>query len=444
MAKQETDGGQLLKNQYGSIRPYTRHLPTCNFVNDPEHNTCSCPKWLYEHRKGVPRKRYSLNTPSFAEALKVATDKLRGFDPEIAASRADKANKESNNKTIEEAINLWIGRTKNMFGDDSGIVAQYRSTFGWRDKEGQAHGNFLTYVEAYNNRHPKAPIQFIQDVTPLIAQQWYDSWNGRYSDDTRKQRWGTVRSFFAFLHSLGVLKENPVANIKAVRSRQVFANVPYTEEQYHRILNEADWYVDDRVKDGEREVYCRRSRLFLELLRYTGMDIGDAVMFQPSTMITDEVIDGKPVHVLRYHRAKTGVEAVVVLDGILAARLRNIPSGPSAMEDRPFRYRGNLAQSDAHNWSRRIAKLIALAKIGGVQLMKRDGTPAIDTHGKPLTHQGNVKMLRHTFAVGELLKGRKPEVVAKQLGHVDTEMVFRHYAPWCKERDTAHIREQLV
>ncbi len=41
--------------------------------------------------------------------------------------------------------------------------------------------------------------------------------------------------------------------------------------------------------------------------------------------------------------------------------------------------------------------------------------------GEAKTHNPNVKMLRHTFAVGELLKGRKPEVVAKQLGHVDTD-----------------------
>ena len=252
-----------------------------------------------------------------------------------------------------------------------------------------------------------------------------------------------MRSFFSFLHSLGVIAENPVANIKAVKARQVFANVPYTEEQFKRVLNEADAYVDERAKDGGREVLCRRSRLFLELLRYSGMDIVDAVMFQPS-MITDEVSDGKIVSVLRYIRQKTRVEAIIVIDRMLAGRLRNATAGPSAMEERPFRYKGNLLRSDVHNWSRRISKLISLAKIGKVQLTKRDGTPALDAQGNPMVQGANVKMLRHTFAVGELLKGRKPEVVAKQLGHVDTVMIFRHYAPWCKERDAAHIREQLA
>lgn len=49
-------------------------------------------------------------------------------------------------------------------------------------------------------------------------------------------------------------------------------------------------------------------------------------------------------------------------------------------------------------------------------------------------------MLRHTFAVGELVKGVPEEVVAKMLGHSSTEMVRKHYAPWCKRRDEAHIR----
>jgi integrase len=50
-------------------------------------------------------------------------------------------------------------------------------------------------------------------------------------------------------------------------------------------------------------------------------------------------------------------------------------------------------------------------------------------------------MLRHTFAVGELLKGTREEVVAKMLGHSSTEMVRKHYAPWCAARDDQHIRE---
>jgi hypothetical protein len=45
-----------------------------------------------------------------------------------------------------------------MFGVDAAIINQYRSSFGWRDKHGKAHGNFLLYVEAYNLCHPNERI----------------------------------------------------------------------------------------------------------------------------------------------------------------------------------------------------------------------------------------------------------------------------------------------
>ena len=251
-----------------------------------------------------------------------------------------------------------------------------------------------------------------------------------------------MRSFFNFLYGLGVIEKNPVAQIRSIETSGTFAHVPYTEEQYQRLLDEADWYVDERVKDGEREVYTQRTRLFLELLRNTGMDLSDAVMFQ-SSMIRTAVVDRKNVQVLRYVRSKTDIEAIIVLNEELADRLKKIPMTPDSFPDRPFRYRGNKRASDAHNWSRRIAQLIKLANIGKVQLINRDGTAAVDVNGRPITRDPNPKMLRHTFAVAQLLKGLRPEVVAKQLGHVNTDMIYSHYAPWCRERDLAHIREQM-
>jgi len=433
---------ELLKSPYGNVRPYTRHLRGCEFSSEADHNSCSCPKWLYTNQRGERPRRYTLNTPSMTEAVKMAIDTLKGFDPEIAEARRVKVKKKSAKKTVEEAVHLWLDRTRSSFGDDADIVKQYRSTFGWRDRQGKPRGNFLLYLERYNEGNAADPVHYIQDITPLFCQQWHNSWKGKYADQTRKQRWGTVRSFFSFLHNLGVIENNPALLIRAIQASQVFAHVPFTDEQFQRILDEADWYVDDRVKDGEREFYCRRTHLFLKLLRYTGMDVGDAVMFQTS-LIRDERIDGKAIPILRYRRKKTRVEAVIVLDPKLAEALRKIPEIPDSVPDRPFRYRGSLASSDAHNWSRRISQLIKLAKIGRVQLVNRDGTPAVDDRGSAVTRNPNVKMLRHTFAIAQLLKGLRPEAVAKQLGHVDTAMIFRHYAPWCKERDLAHIREQL-
>ncbi len=60
--KEHEDAGKL-KNRFGVVRVYTRHLSSCKHASEPKHNSCSCPKWIYEHPKGGERKRYSLATP---------------------------------------------------------------------------------------------------------------------------------------------------------------------------------------------------------------------------------------------------------------------------------------------------------------------------------------------------------------------------------------------
>jgi hypothetical protein len=83
--------------------------------------------------------------------------------------------KEQTRRTVLEAIQLWLQRTANQFGKDSGIHKQYRSTFGWVDKDGIAHGILLKFVDEYNLAHPDTTIRTIDQITPLIAQTWHDS-----------------------------------------------------------------------------------------------------------------------------------------------------------------------------------------------------------------------------------------------------------------------------
>lgn len=423
-----------LKNQYGSVKPYTRHSESCK---TPDVDSCSCPKWLYVNPRNGERVRYALGTPSWAEALERAADKLATLNPEIAESRAAKQKVERNRKTVYEAINLWLDRTRTLYGVDAQIVNQYRSTFGWVDKDGVRRGALLKY--AYE-RH----IDYIDEFTPLVCQQWLTgpAFPGK-SPYSRHQRWGTVRSFFKFLSELGVLADSPVRVIKAPEAGDSFAHAPYTDEQYNSILDQADWYVDERVRNGERDMYCTRLHSFLELLRWTGMDVIDAVQFHAG-LITDTKVSGATVPVLRYRRQKTGVEGIIPIEPKLAKRLRSIPMAPKSAPGTVFRYQGNDVKSDVHNWSRRISALIKLANITAIPLMGRDGTPTLDRFGTQQNATPDVKMLRHTFAVGELVKGVPEEVVAKMLGHSSTEMIRKHYAPWCKRRDDAHIQAVLT
>lgn len=421
---------EALKNLWGTVRPYTRHSPTCKHRNKKDHNACSCPKWLYVNREGEAPRRYSIGTPSWTEALDEAMAVLKSFDPEIAAVRsAIKKQREPQTPTILEAINLWLDRTRNKVGTDTSTIDQYRSTFGWIDKDGQRRGMLLTYVDAYNRRHPAGGrIEFIGQITPIWLQQFYDgpAFAG-LATETKRQRWGVVRSFFAWLHKMGVIPSDPSFAIDRVKSDGRWGNIPFTDEQYEAILSNADWYVDERVKDGERQVYCKRMHAFVELLRWTGMDLVDAIQLRPGEQIDD---DG----VLRYRRKKTGALAVIPLEAEHAELFRAVPAVPDSVHGMPFRYQGNELASDVHNWSRRCAKLFKLAKIAKVSLQLSDG--------RFFEKAPNAKAFRHTFAVWALSTARmRLEVVSKMLGHKLITTTEKHYLPWVQDRDRRLIEE---
>jgi len=109
----------------------------------------------------------------------------------------------------------------------------------------------------------------------------------------------------------------------------------------------------------------------------------------------------------------------------------------------PFRYSGNDIDSDVHNWSRRIGLVLKDAGVVKVRLVERSGIPAFDRHGNPVMKSTNVKMFRHTFAVGWLIAGAPKDTVARMLGHVRTDMIGAHYAPRMKGLDDAHIPTDL-
>jgi integrase len=190
---------------------------------------------------------------------------------------------------------------------------------------------------------------------------------------------------------MGAIPSDPSVAIDRVKDDGYWGNIPFTDEQYESILSNADRYVDDRVKDDERAVYCKRVHAFIELLRWTGMDLIDAVQLQPA-----QQIDGEDV--LRYRRTKTGALAVIPLHARHAELFRSVPSIPYCVTGMPFRYKTNALKSDVHNWSRRCAKLFTLAESRTVSLWLADG--------RQLEKSPNAKAFRHTFAVWALSKAR--------------------------------------
>ena len=390
-----------LKNRFGSVKPYTRHQSNCQHKGKPRHNSCLCPKWLYVNQRGSKPRRYSLVTPSWSEAMSEATKILRGFDPEIAQAREQNAQKVHQSVRIERAVQMWLDRTQHMYGS-RGTYQQYRSLLK----------GLVRYVDRWKlGKSEDERNVLINQLDSAFCCQWYQSW--KHSNSVMRQRWGVIRSFFGYLQKQGAITSSPVLAIRAVPKQHIFLNVPFTDQQYNDILNYAS--ASDPGPSSDCMVYRERLHIFIELLRSAGMDIGDAIQFRPSMIDADGV--------LRYIRTQTGIQAVIPLERHSIELLKEIPLAPNSISDMPFRYAGNDLASDVHNWSRRIRRVLDGAGVTEVQLVEKSGVPAYDRNGNPVTKATNVKMFRHTFAVGWLAAGADKETVAKMLGHTSTDMI---------------------
>ncbi len=389
------------KTAHGSCHAYTRHLTSCPHRREKEYNVCACPKWIYLRRKGEKSRRFSLETPSWQEAQEIAARKLEELNPTVAEARKKVEERKRKLVTVKDACDLWIEATKsrtNRSGTREQNSVMVKKFMAWAGDQG---------------------IEYVQDVTTMLLERWYRGaeWT-RYADLTRSQRWVMVRSMVRYWFERGILDRDPIAVIKPIRANGDHVQGPYTDQQVAAILKQVE--DDSRLKS------------FVAVLLHTGCDVVDAVLHDPAR-IEDVAIGERLVPVYRYRRTKTGVEAVIPLAIDAAQEMRSITGTAQNPEMMPFRNPGVELITDSHNWSQKVKAAINAAGVGWVEL------PTRDDRGRPKRKPANTKQFRHTAAVRWLREGQRPEDVARMLGHVDTAMVRRHYAPWVKELDKAHI-----
>jgi site-specific recombinase XerD len=372
--------GNLLRSGFGSVHAYTRHTKTC--TNGRADNRCKCPKWLYVWDAQTREKtRRTLNTPSWAEAQRIASETLRGMDPEIAAAR-QLVQKDETKTTVKAAMQLWMDRTARECGAESSIWAQYqtltRKVITWADK------NKLHYVD---------------EITTPHLEIWYGS--GDWTDlakTTRAQRWGVLRSIFQFLANRGVIDKSPSASIERVKVPRGHVQGPYTDKQVQKILSSVEASIPKNLEVHRRNTYAPRIHAFLRLLIATGCDVSDAVQHTPDR-IEHQKVGKATVHVYRYSRQKTDVGAVIPISEEVARVLKQVPLEAGCEPEMPFRTVGLRLKKDQKKWSWRIASVIEVAGVEKVSV------PGHDEDGHAREKDANVKMFRHTFAVAQLKSG---------------------------------------
>jgi integrase len=270
--------------------------------------------------------------------------------------------------------------------DADGTIKRKGKLFDWLDKQ------------------VPRPV-FVSDITPDHLMRWRDSWKFD-SDLTTASSWTTIKTFLKFCKSMGWITVNPAAELRRPQTKKGNRTATFTDEEYARILDAAH---------GNQ-----RLETFLELLRWSGMALIDAVEFH--TKLVDR--EG----VLRYKRKKTGTIATVKLPDHVMALLRSVPLEKYNSPDQPFLRPGVDIDSCIQDWRLALQDLFAMAGVAEVKTDVR-------------TRPAHPHMLRDTCAVWYLRHGMSLYGVAKILGHSNPTITARAYLPFVKELEKAHIAE---
>jgi integrase len=399
----------VYKNQFGTVRVYTRrHINGCLFT-DPDQQHCQCPKWIYSKARGGRHAVKSANTPSFTEACGIAQKILRGFDPEIAFSRKEAAP----GPTIEEIIERYLAVVASR-GVKShylhSIGAQFRRRRVCRKGVVALNSSLLDFLDRANATAAD-PVVRMEQISSNLLDDWAASW--RANDLTNKLRRTLANSFFRWAVGRRYLDRMPVFGERQ-RVRKGNRCGYFTDEQYSKLLAALSFIGPNHVE---------RLRAFLDCGRWAGMAVADIVRFSPRTNLGAN-------NVLTYRRTKNAEIAAILLDPEVAQRLRSIPAESGSSADQPFRFPLLNERTNRSRWRDRFQALCRKAGITAVET-------EIGTVRAPHPH-----MLRDTFAIDAITRGVHLENVAKMLGHASSQMTQKAYLFWVKKRLDYCIEDQ--
>jgi integrase len=319
------------------ISVYTRHSPKCSHRADSHYRRCRCPKWHYcaEWRK----TQRSARTRSWAEA----EARARKLEAPLGAQPV----------ALADAIKGYL----------ADILA--------RGLTGNYHGKLTRELADLQRFCDLAHVTEVSAILLKHLEEFRSTWKG--SSGTRSRQQQRLRGFFSYCVRHGWITINQAKHLSPIKIK-ASPTRPFTKEEYATILAGAP---------------DPRTRVFLELLRWSGLRMGDACRLTAADLRNGRVL---------LYMAKTGEPVYVPLPPRLVDDLNSIHfTAPRWGYD---------------NWHK---KLTALFKKAGL------------SNAHP--HQ-----LRDTFAVELLLAGVPLDQVSMLLGHTTIKTTEKHYAPWVKAR----------
>lgn len=334
---------------------YRRHKTTCKFAADRVSKKCRCALWADGVIEGKHIRR-SLKTRSFERAQQLIREIEDGTKP----------TEQPKSISIKDALDAFVADCESRKLAPK-TLSKYRTLAARFRDFSILHG--IPDLRAWSQRH---------------ADAFRASWNG--SSITLSKTLELARVIARYWHDRGWIEQNW---FKAIKPPKVKAapRLPFDEKEIQAIFGKA--------KDN-------RELAFFQILRYTGLRIGDASLLKVS-----HVSEGR-VHL---HTTKSGTPISVVIPPALDSLLKALPKKGGY-----FFLRGESVHvhSASDAWRKRIKKICKHLKI----------TP------------DHPHRFRHSLAADLLSRGVSVENVAAILGNTPG-VVQRHYSQWIRSRQDA-------
>jgi integrase/recombinase XerD len=361
-----------------SIAIFVRHKPDCKYKGDESAKGCRCPKHFRYTHEGK-QVRQSARTLFW----KTAEERRHKLEASFAANPAAVTIQPDSRKTIKRAIELFV-IDKRTSGMTEQVAKKYERELGRFQTFMSERSKFLPHeIEA-------------EDLTAFRA-----GWEREYpSTTTRNKVQERLRAFLRYCHDARLIDRVPkLSAIKVVES----PTLPLTDSQYAELLR-----VIPLEFQGDKAI---RVHAIVRFMRYTGLAIMDAVIFERSELAVTETEQGKLYRVTT-SRQKTGTHVSVPIPPDVGAEVVAAME-LNANERYVFWNTGNgRPQTAVTHWQHDLRQAFRAAKMP----------------------EGHPHQLRDTFAVGLLEKGIPLEEVSKLLGHTSIKTTEKHYAPWVKKR----------
>jgi integrase/recombinase XerD len=361
------------------ITVFVRHSADCKYQGDEFYKKCNCRKhlrWTAPDPKH-PGRNKQFRRQAGSRSWAVAEEAKRKLEAQFEGKPATPENEQ---QTIEAAIQRFLGR-KRAENIDSQVVKKY-------ERE----------LERLSAFYAKKSKLFVSEIRLETLDEFRGTWEKLYpSTATRQQVQTRLRGFLRYCFDARWLDRIP--RLSPIHADEP-PTLPFSTQEYDHLLATIPGTFKDAAK-------AKKVRALVQLMRYSGLAIRDAVTFRRSELQWD---GQKKIHRVTTARQKTGTHVSVPVPPEVATELLAVLN---AHPDFFFWSTGSgKEQSAVTNWQHDLRTLF---RAGGF------------ANGHP--HQ-----LRDTAAVEWLKAGIPLEEVSKLLGHESVKTTEKSYSPWIKGR----------